>query len=301
MPDRDSRQLQSRIAALAPDLPLRVWPNHGTPDDITAAVTWNHPEGSLALFPNLALIHSYGAGVDHILSDASVPAGIPICRVVDPGLAEQMQAYIHACLLEKRFSTGRYRDQQRERLWRPLEQARGNHVGLLGLGQLGIAVARYLSASGYQVSGWSRTQKALPGIECLTGPEGLDRLLRCSDYVVCLLPLTPATRGILNGALFARMKPSAHLINVGRGGHLDEPDLIAALESGTIAGATLDVVSEEPLPADHPLWRTPNLAITPHISSISDPAVVAGQVVENLRRATEGAPLLNRVDRARAY
>ena len=301
MPGRDSRQLRSHLAAIDPELPLRVWPDYGNPNDITATVTWNHPGGSLALFPNLQLIHSYGAGVDHILSDASLPTDIPICRVVDPGLAEQMRAYVHACLLEKRFSLSNYRDQQSAGLWRPLEQARGNHVGLLGLGQLGTAVARYLRDCGYHVTGWSRTRKTLPEIECLTGPEGLDRLLPRCDYLVCLLPLTPETRGMLNSTLFAKMKPSAHLINVGRGGHLDEPDLITALERGVIAGATLDVVSEEPLPREHPLWRTRNLTITPHISSISDPAVVAAQVVENLRRSTKGAPLLNSVDRARAY
>ncbi len=301
MPGRETGALEAEIRRLAPGMPLRVWPDTGEPAEVDAVVTWNHPPGSLARFPRLRLIHSFGAGVDHILSDERLPAGVPVCRVVDSGLAEQMQAYLHCVLLEHRFSMRRYRRQQADRVWLPHPQNRGDRVGLLGLGQLGEPVGRYLAGVGYRVAGWSRTPKSLPGIECLSGPEGLDRLLCRADFVICLLPLTPATRGILDASLFARMKPGAHLVNVGRGGHLREPDLVDALVGGRLAGATLDVLSEEPPAAASTLWTAPNLTLTPHVASISDPAVVARQVVENMGRLQRGEPLLNPVDPARHY
>ena len=188
-------------------------------------------------------------------------------------------------------------------MWHPHPALRTaqQHVGVLGLGALGGAVAHHLAAAGFQVSGWSRTAKDIPGVNCYYGPDGLNDLLPQVSILICLLPLTAMTSGILNAGLFAALPRGAFLINVGRGSHLVEDDLLTALQKGHLAEATLDVFQQEPLPVDHPFWYVPSITITPHVASIADPDSAAPLIVENIRRACARQPLRYAVDVIRGY
>jgi glyoxylate/hydroxypyruvate reductase A len=283
---------------------LHRHPFAGDPSEIEAVVMWTgHDLADLRRYPNLRLVVSMGAGVDHLLAPPGPPPGVPVARLVDVRLTQAMSEWVLLNVLRFHRQDPEYRAQQAARVWHelPAPDTAGRRVGILGLGALGADAAGKLAALGFPVSGWSRRPKALPGIACHHGPEGFDALLAASDILVCLLPLTPATRGILDAKAFARLPRGAFLLNAARGGHVVQQDLLAALDSGHLAGAALDVTEPEPLPPDSPLWTHPKLVLTPHVASITIPASVAPQVVENLRRARAGAPILNQVDLAAGY
>ena len=242
-----------------------------------------------------------GAGVENILSDPSLPAGVPITRFVDNTLSDQMAEFVLGAILNHRLHLTRYREFQAASRWYCLDFIKGRTVTILGLGELGSATARLLTQNGYEVNGWSRSEKNIDGVKSYFGEEQLKRSVNEADYVVCLLPLTPSTKHILNNDLFDAMKKGSYLINVGRGDHLAENDLLDALHHETLSGALLDVFSTEPLPQDHPFWRHPKIHITPHISSPTDKAQVARQILDNYARLMSGKPLLNQVDPKRAY
>ncbi len=291
------------LTAVDPDLDIRVWPDAGNPDDIELAMVWNHPLGCLRSFRNLRCIASLGAGVDHILRDPDLPEGIPITRVVHPSMSQSMTEYVVLAVLNYCRHTDAYRDDQAGKQWRPriplLAQETG--VGIMGLGQLGGHAARMLARLGFQVAGWSRRPKRIEGIRCYAGATEQDAFLASTRILVCLLPLTPETRGILARGLFAKLPAGAYLINVARGAHLVEEDLLAALASGQLSGACLDVFEEEPLPPGHPFWEHPQIRITPHISSLTNPKAVVPLLVDTYHRLKAGRPLQHVVDRARGY
>jgi glyoxylate/hydroxypyruvate reductase len=290
---------QAELGKLLPELELRVWPDLGDPTEIDAALVWRPPPGLLDQLPNLKLILSLGAGVDHILADPSLPPGIPILRLVDPYMTAAMSEYVQLQVLRLHRHDPDYRAQQHALVWRPLPQpnAAERRVGMLGLGVLGGDAALRLKVLGFDVAGWSRTErKKLPGIASFHGAEGLAALLERSEILVCLLPLTPATQGILDTRLFAQLPKGAAIVNCARGGHLVEADLLAALDSGQLSAAALDVFGDEPLPPQHPFWRHPRILITPHVAAATHPATAAVAVADNLRRLQQGRPLLNRVD-----
>ena len=291
------------LTAALPDLEVRVWPDIGDPGTIEAALAWKPPKGVLRQFPNLRLIASIGAGVDHLLSDPDLPADVPISRIVDFGLTQAVSEYVLLGVLRFHRQMHDYQEQQRAGRWRHLPQASATdcRIGILGLGVLGTDSALKLKALGFPVAGWSRRPKAIDGITCLHGPDGLDRLLGQTDILVCQLPLTPATTGILDAANLGKLPKGAYVINPGRGGHLVEEDLIELLDSGHLSGAMLDVFRKEPLPPDHPFWRHPKVTVTPHIAGITDPRTTAAQITENIRRCRLGLTPLNIVDRARGY
>jgi glyoxylate/hydroxypyruvate reductase A len=196
-----------------------------------------------------------------------------------------------------------YRAQQQERLWRELDQknAADRRVGILGFGELGRDAANKLKALGFDVAAWSRSEKSLAGVKSYAGADGLPLLLGRSEILICLLPLTAATEGILNSRNLALLPPGGALVNAARGAHLVEDDLFAALASGHISAAVLDVFHDEPLPTDHPFWRHPRVVVTPHVAAFTNPATAAPIILDNIRRFEEGRPLLNRVDPARGY
>ncbi len=293
----------AELAKLEPELEVRVWPDVGDPADIEFALVWMHEPGSLKAFPNLKGIFSLGAGVDHIFRDPDLPPGVPITRVVDPDLTDRMTEYVLLHVLRYHRQQPAYDAQQARGEWRELHQpaAHDRRVGVMGLGVLGRDAAGRLADLGFRVAGWSRSAKEIEGVETFHGRDGLDAFLARTDILVCLLPLTPATEDILDARLFARLPEGAYLINAARGRHLVEEDLLAALDSGRIAGATLDVFRREPLPPEHPFWRHPKVTVTPHIASITDPRSVARQVVENIHRLRAGRPPLHRVDPAAGY
>lgn len=282
---------------------IRLWPDLGEVQDIEYALVWDPPPGLLASLPNLKAIFSVGAGVDHIAADPERPKHLPVIRMVEEGLTAGMTEYVVMQVLYHHRDMLAYRHQAAEKIWReiPAVPAHQRRIGILGLGVLGQDAARMLVRFGFDVAGWSRTPKEIEGVTCFHGPEGLDQMLARTDILVCLLPLTPATRGILNGELFAKLPRGACLINVGRGGHQVERDLLEALDSAQLREATLDVFEEEPLPADSPLWSHPQVIVTPHIASMTMPETAAKAVGENIKRMEAGLPPLNVVDFERGY
>ena len=294
---------RQELTARVPSLEMRFWPETGAREDIDFALVWKPPKGEMRRYPNLKAIFSLGAGVDHLLRDPELPAGVPLCRIVDRALTTQMSEYVLLHVLRYHRQQPLFDRQQEAHEWRdqPQLRARERPVGIMGMGVLGRDAAAKLVALDFAVAGWSRSPKSLPGVESFHGADGLAPFLARSEILVCLLPLTQATEGILNRDTFARLPEGAALINVARGGHLVEDDLIPALNAGRLSAATLDVFRREPLPADHAFWADPRITVTPHVASIADPRSVADQVAENIRRARAGAPLLNVVDPAVGY
>ncbi|MSO77112.1 MAG: glyoxylate/hydroxypyruvate reductase A [Alphaproteobacteria bacterium] len=292
------------LARLIPDLDFRVWPDYGDPAEIDIALVWRPAPGTYRRFPNLKAILSAGAGVDGIKTDPELPPGVPVARLVDPWMANAMAEFVLHWVLHygRRFDA--YADQQRRQEWReldeeaPFDRAR---VGLLGCGQIGGVIARQLMAIGCAVAGWTRRPQDLGPIENFPGPAGLIPFLRRSDYLVCVLPLTPETQGVLNRRALAWLPNGAVVINIARGAHLVEGDLLAALDSGHLKAAVLDVFAEEPLAAGHAFWKHPAIVVTPHIAGTTNPVTAAAQVAENIRRIRAGAPLLNPVDPRSGY
>ena len=297
-----------RFARLLPDRPVVTLEAPFDARDIRYVASWKHPPGSLAGLPNLRVIFSLGAGVDHLMDDDRLPA-VPIVRVVDPDLTNRMSEYVVLhCLLHLRQQR-RYDRQQRERIWaddRFQPAAREVRVGIMGLGVLGQDAARKLQVIGFDVAGWSRSPRAVPGVPTFAGEDGLGPFLARTDILACLLPLTPQTRGLLGRALFRGLARDGRLggpvvINAGRGGLQVEADILACLDDGTLKAATLDVFETEPLPVSSPLWSHPGVTLTPHNAAMSDPESISAQVAEQIRRHEAGEPLRNVVDPRLGY
>jgi glyoxylate/hydroxypyruvate reductase len=295
--------IPQQLTTLEPGLDIRIYPAIDDYNEIDFAIAWRPPFGIFTQFPNLRCIASLGAGVDHLVADQDLPTHIPIVRIVDPNMSVEITQYVVATVLYwmKRFDV--WAANQAQKVWgRSLSFNFGHKtVGILGLGFLGKHAAEALQSLGVKVIGWSNSPKQLPNIQTFTGASELSLFLSKSDALVCLLPLTPETHGILNAKNFAQLPPDAYLINLGRGGHLIEADLLAALSSGQLSGACLDVFPEEPLPASHPFWGHPQIRVTPHIASVTNPMTVSAQILDNYHRAIAGMPLLNQVDTQKGY
>ena len=298
-----SARWRDQLTRLTEELDIRVWPEIGDPAEIDYALVWRPEPGFLASIPNLKLILSLGAGVDHLLGDPQLPRHLPIVRLVDPHMTDAMSEYVVLQVLRLHRHDLDYRTQQQDRVWRELDQknAADRRVGILGFGELGRDAAKKLTALGFDVAAWSRSEKMVAAVESYAGADGLPRLLGRSEILVCLLPLTAETEGILNACNLALLPQGAALVNAARGAHLVEDDLFAALASGQISGAVLDVFHDEPLPADHPFWHHPRVVVTPHVAAFTNPATAAPIILDNILRFEEGRPLLNRVDPARGY
>ncbi|MEZ2146196.1 glyoxylate/hydroxypyruvate reductase A [Bradyrhizobium sp. DN5] len=290
------------FAERAPHLPFRLWPDIGNPADISYLVAWVPPEDIATTFPNLELVFSVGAGVDQF--DATkLPAHIPLVRMLEPGIAETMVEYVTMAVLGLHRDLLHFIAQQREQVWREIRitPAKRRRVGVMGLGQLGQAVLDRLKAFGFPLLGWNRSRREIEGVTCYSGAGSLPDFLSQTDILVCLLPLTDETRCILNADLFARLPRGASLVNVGRGAHLVEADFLAALDSGALAGAVLDVAEPEPLPAGHPFWSHPRILLTPHNASMTTPDTAVDFVLDVIARHRRGEDLPGLVDRSRGY
>lgn len=286
----------------APAMDFRVWPDIGDPAHVRFLAAWEPPADIATRFPNLQLLFSTGAGVDQF-DLAALPAHLPVVRMVEPGITRGMVEYVLHAVLDLHRDRPAYRRQQQQQQWQPwpVRPASDRRVGVLGLGALGQAVLDALAGLGFDCAGWSRSQQQRPGVRCFAGAGELGAFLARTDILVCLLPLTDATRGFLNAALFAQLPAGAGLVQVGRGAQLVAADLLQALDSGHLSEAVLDVTAPEPLPADDALWRHPRVQITPHIASMTQPGSAAEVVLDNLRRFQRGEPLHGLVDRARGY
>ncbi|RXH38881.1 2-hydroxyacid dehydrogenase [Bradyrhizobium zhanjiangense] len=290
------------FAERAPDLPFRLWSDIGNPADIRYLVAWVPPEDIATRFPNLELVFSVGAGVDQF--DATkLPAHIPLVRMLEPGIAETMVEYVTMAVLGLHRDLLHFINQQKEQVWREIRitPAKRRRVGVMGLGQLGQAVLDRLKVFGFPLLGWNRSPREIEGVTCYAGAGSLPDFLSQTDILVCLLPLTDETRSILNADLFARLPRGASLVNVGRGAHLVEADFLAALDSGALSGAVLDVAEPEPLPAGHPFWSHPRILLTPHNASMTTPDTAVDFVLDVIARHRRGEDLPGLVDRSRGY
>jgi glyoxylate/hydroxypyruvate reductase A len=303
--DWDPTLWRRALEALLPSRPIATLDAPFDRASIRYAVTWRHPPGTLANLPNLRAIFSLGAGVDHVFADPALPDK-PIVRIVDPDLTDRMSEWVVMHALVHLRQLRRYERQQRERVWTDDDaqpKAGDVQVGLLGLGVLGKDAAAKLKALGFKVAGWSASPKSLPGVVCT---DGLKRLLEQTDMLVVLLPLTEATRGIVNASLLNQLRQGGPLggpilISAGRGGLQVEADILAALDSGVLKGASLDVFEREPLPKESRLWSHPAVYVSPHNAAVSSPQAIAAFVARQIEACERDEPLAHLVDRQRGY
>lgn len=290
------------FAAEAPDLPFHIWPDIGDGAAVEYLIAWQPPAELMQSLPSLKVLFSIGAGVDQIGLE-QVPATVSVVRMVEPGIVSGVVEFATMAVLALHRKVLDYQRAQRAAEWRQLAviPAAERRVGLMGLGVLGQAVLRALAPFGFALRGWSRTPKQIPGIACYSGSDGLGGFLGGCDILVCLLPLTNTTRRMLDSHLFDHLPMGAALVNLGRGGHLDQSALLEALDSGRLSAAILDVCEPEPLPSGHSFWRHPRILLTPHIAGATRPETAARVVLENIRRHRRGEPLHDVVDRAVGY
>lgn len=300
-PER-GQQWAKHFAQKAPDVTFRVWPDIGDPAAVRYLAAWQPPADVMRTFPNLEVIFSVGAGIDQF-DLSGVPPHVEVVRMTEPGIVEGMVEYVTQAVLTIHRDLFDYAAQQRERVWRemPVRAASTRRVGVLGLGMLGTAVLKTLRLFGFDCAGWSRSPHEIEGVECHAGIESLDTFLARTDILVCLLPLTDATRGLIGKHVFETLPKGASFINVGRGPQVIQQDLLDALDSGHLHAAILDVTDPEPLPPTHPFWTHPRVRLTPHIASATRPETAVDVVLENLRRHRAGERMIGAIDRTRGY
>ena len=300
-PER-GRVWRAYFAAHAPDINFRVWPDIGDIADVRYLAAWAPPTDFVASLPNLEMLFSIGAGIDQFDME-SIPAHVAVARMIEPGLAEGMVEYCSFATLALHRHMLDYRAAQAEGQWAPIKlvPAAERRVGVMGLGNLGRVVLERLKAFGFPLSGWSRSAQVIDGVDCFAAEAGLPAFLARCDILICLLPLTPDTRGILCRETFDQLPKGAAIVNVGRGGHLVDQDLLSALDAGHISDAIVDVMEPEPPAAEHPFWRHPRIMITPHIASMTRPESAAQALIANIRRHREGKPVEGLVRRELGY
>lgn len=286
-----------------PQLDIRHSSDVGDPSRVHFALAWKPPESFFARMNNLRLIINLGAGVDSLVGRTDLPQGVPITRISDPKMARMMAGYVLFATLRHARDIPHFEQAQRKGVWayrhpRSPEEIR---VAVLGLGQLGSLAASELQRQGFSVSGWSRSAAEIAGVQCFAGMETLDAVLSRADILVVMLPLTPATRGLLSRERLMQLPHGASIINVARGSVIDQAALTDLLQNGHLGGATLDVFEREPLPAADPLWRMENVLITPHLASVAIPSSAAKRIAENILRASRGEPLGDVIHLSRGY
>jgi glyoxylate/hydroxypyruvate reductase A len=296
------RHWKSVFAEREPDLPFLIWPERGDPAKVRYIAAWLPPDDLATAYPNLEVLFSVGAGVDQ-LDLTQVPSHVRVVRMVDPGVPEMMSEFVTSSVMALHCDVLAHRRSRELHEWRPLppRPAASRRVGVMGLGRLGARSCQKLAGLGFEVSGWSRSHHEIEGIRTFAGEAEFGTFLSRTDILVCLLPLTPETQGILGDTLFAQLPRGAMIVNAGRGGHLDEAALLRALDSGDIAGALLDVTMQEPLPAGSPLWSHPGILITPHIASFAEAGSSVEVILGNLARLRAGEEPIGLVDRTRGY
>ena len=299
----EADQWLGAVREIDPGLTFRRWPEIDPVDDVDFIIVGGRMPGDFSPFTNLRGIQSTWAGVNHLLQSGALPPAVPVARMVDDGLTCSMTEYLVFQVLDHLRQGPVLRQAQREHRW--LEghgsDAERGAIGIMGLGALGQDAARQFAALDLPLRGWSRTAKSIPGIETFAGEEQLPAFLSRCQVLICLLPLTTETRGILNAALLAHLPRGACLVNAARGPHLVDADLLAALESGHLSRAVLDVFHAEPLSPDHPFWNHLRITVTPHIAAITRAGTGATLIIENYRRALAGEPMINQVDQSLGY
>ena len=272
-------------------------------EDITMAVVWKHPPGSLAKYPNLRGVQALGAGVDFLFADQDIPSQVRFMRVVDPYLGQDMAEFALALTMGALKNLSFYHRNKQRHEWtsKPYQRIENTTVGIMGLGTLGLEVSKILERNGFKLCGWTRRSTPTVNFATFQGKEHMEQFLSKSDILICLVPWTNETTGLLDSQAFSALKDGAHVINLARGPIIVDDDLIDALDSGKLSGASLDVFHTEPLPKDHPFWQHEKIAITPHVASVTDISSVVPQVLRNFSSLQENKPLENEVFRDRGY
>ena len=301
--NRDFNSLKGAILEEDPNIDVEVWPRVDKRERVNFAVCWNHPEKVLGNYPNLRAVSSLGAGINHLLDDESLSDEIPIARLITGSLQTQMADYVLNAITNYRLHTGRYFEQKRTGEWKQYSNIPkfSTPVGIMGLGEMGSSVATLMVQHGYKVNGWSHSKKDLNGVTSFAGTKSLNAFLQETKVLVNLLPLTDETEGILDLDLYKKLKKPGYLINVGRGTHLVEEDLIYAFDMNYLEGACLDVFEEEPLPKNHTFWNRKQIMVTPHVAAITPAEEAAKVIVENYKRAMSDMELMFEVDRGKGY
>ena len=291
------------FAQALPQAETVTWQEGQSLDACDYAVLWAPVPALLDQLSRVKAIFLMGAGVDAILKFGDALPDVPVIRLGDAGMGEQMAEYVAYAVLRYFRRFDEYEQQARQGMWNPLAARKKEEftVGVLGLGKLGIPVVQALRQLGFPVRGWSRSSKDLPGVECFAGMEALDDFLRGTRVLVSMLPLTPETTNLLDRARLSALPEGAYVINVARGAQVAEPDLLALIRSGHIAGATLDVFRNEPLPAPHPFWSEPRITITPHISALTVREEAVRQIAHKITLLERGEHVADVVDRNRGY
>lgn len=286
----------------APYIDVRLWPDVGDPAQVRYYAGWQPLENMQEQFAQLEVVFATSAGVDQFDMNA-LPEQVQLVRMLDPGIARGIVEYVCFAVLSLHRDMPLYLDQQRNRQWQahPLLAASQRRVGIMGLGNLGVAALESLKPFGFSLSGWARSAKHIDGVQCFAGDEQLVPFLNQSDLLICMLPLTTETRGILNARTLSALPRGARLINVGRGGHLVEEDLLHALESGQVDQAIVDVLNDEPPSEDHPFWEHPRIWLTPHIGAMTSPETAFEGLLANIRRHQRGEKMQGAVARDEGY
>ena len=295
-------ELRAELLNFYPEADIRTGDSPGDLAQIDMLTVSNYFPGEALRYPNLKVIQKTGAGVNNILADQELPESVQVARLQTNTSGSEMAEYALAYVLQEQRHLRQYHRQQMRSEWisYPPRKAVDTTVAVLGLGRIGLLVAQRFIANDFKVAGWSRSRKNIPGVNCYAGRDGLHGALASADYVVSVLPSTPQTRAMFNNDLFRHFNPRSLLINVGRGDLVNETDLMQSLDNNLLAGAILDVMSTEPLPAENPLWLHPKIQLTPHISGYHLGDAIF-DIAENYRRLQSGEPLLNLVDLERGY
>ena len=301
MPGRDAESWHAALAAALPEARIMVWPD--VPADPDYVLVWRPPSELFTTVKPPKAIFNLGAGVDALLAVPTLPPDVPVIRLTDAGMAEQMAEYVTFAVLRAYREMDAYAAQQREHQWqaRPRLAKSGFGVGLMGLGVLGQAIAAALVPFGFPLAGWSRARKSVAGVTSFAGTKELSSFLATARVLVCTLPATPETAGILDARTLAQLPAGAHVVNIARGELVVDTDLIALLDAGHIAHATLDVFREEPLSAYHPFWHHPRVSVTPHVSAATLIPDSVAQVAAGIRCLEQGLPVKGQVNRNCGY
>lgn len=299
-PEKRALLIQEILSSMIA-MPIRLAHEVDKVDAVQYAIVWKHQKGALQAFKSLALICSFGAGVDHLWADPTLPPHVPIVRIGDGGLATTMSRYIQAALANWEQNLFTYQKQQNQKNWQPLPVRTKPKIGILGLGTIGKRVALDLVEQGYKVSGYSNSLKNIDGVKNYAGQANLKFFLNGITCLICLLPLTSNTKGMVGASMLKELPKGSFFINVARGAVVIEADLLEALNSGKLAVALLDVFNQEPLPKNHPFWEHPQIIITPHVAAVTDPVAACKEIAENIKRSRAGLPLLYEVNKEKGY
>ncbi len=297
---RNNEKLIIELSRQLPQVNIQEWPYCDSLDEVDFVLAWNAPNELWSQLPKLKVIQSYGAGVDSIDLKA-IPEQVQVTRIVDPQLAEDMAEHVLGHILAHKLRIIEYVNNQQTPIWKLRRARHCEHIGILGMGELAQKVVSSLLNNNFKVSAWSRTEKQREGISHYHGKAQLNPFLTDLDVLVCLLPLTDETKHILNMQLFKQLPDHSFVINVARGEHLNEQDLLTALAQGQISGAALDVFSQEPLPKEHSFWQNPKIVLTPHCAALTQIKTVCEQIADNVRAQQNNKPLKNLVCKKRGY